>query len=387
MEILRLQDLIFLQRGFDITKNEQEEGSIPVVSSSGISSFHNVYKVKGPGVVIGRKGTLGTAFLSSGDFWPHDTTLWVKDFKGNNPKFIYYFLKTLKLERFDSGASNPTLNRNHIHKLKITVPEERYRELIASILSAYDELIENNNQRIQLLETMAEEIYKEWFVRLRFPGYQDTPVVDGVPEGWEKKSFEEVAEFINGYAFKPSDWKEEGIPIVKIAELKNGVTDKTPRNNGLDIPQKYHVSQGDLLFSWSADLEAYLWNEGAGLLNQHIFKVVPYQKIPKEFVFYSLKVKMEIFKSMSNGATMQHIKRSELGRVFLEIPSDSVLRRFEEIVSPIIKEVGILKSKNNILQETRDLLLPRLISGKLSVEHLLEDDQPTKLNQRLEPVS
>jgi hypothetical protein len=97
---------------------------VPIVSSSGISSYHNQWKVKGPGVVIGRKGTLGTVHFIPSNFWPHDTTLWVKDFKGNNPKLLNYFLQSLKLQNFDVGASNPTLNRNHLHKINIVFPRK-----------------------------------------------------------------------------------------------------------------------------------------------------------------------------------------------------------------------------------------------------------------------
>ena len=104
--IRKLGDVFTLQRGFDITKKEQSEGIYPIVSSSGVNSYHNKYKVKGPGVVIGRKGTLGTAFYLEGNYWPHDTSLCIKDFKGNNPKFIYYFLKALSLEKLDTGSAN-----------------------------------------------------------------------------------------------------------------------------------------------------------------------------------------------------------------------------------------------------------------------------------------
>jgi len=120
-EEIRLDELVEFQRGFDITKLEQSKGVIPVVSSSGINSFHNVAKNTPPGIVIGRKGTLGSVFYLKTPYWAHDTTLWSKEIKGN-PRFIYYFLMGLKLERFDVGGANPTLNRNHIHSIKISIP-------------------------------------------------------------------------------------------------------------------------------------------------------------------------------------------------------------------------------------------------------------------------
>lgn len=114
--------IVTFQRGFDITKAEQEEGPYPVISSSGFKSTHSAYKIVGPGLVIGRKGSLGTVFYVRGRYWPHDTTLWVKDFHGNNPLYCYYLLKTLGLEQYDVGASNPTLNRNHIHGIEVPAP-------------------------------------------------------------------------------------------------------------------------------------------------------------------------------------------------------------------------------------------------------------------------
>ncbi len=198
-EKIRIGDVLTLQRGFDITKAEQSEGEIPIVSSSGTSSYHNQWKVEGPGIVIGRKGTLGTTHYLSCNFWPHDTTLWIKDFKGNDPKFLYYFLQTLHFENFDTGSSNPTLNRNHLHKIAVLFPRKlATQQKIAAILSTYDDLIANNQRRITLLERMAEDIYREWFVRLRFPGHENVKVEKGVPQGWKSSTLGAIAEFTMG---------------------------------------------------------------------------------------------------------------------------------------------------------------------------------------------
>jgi type I restriction enzyme, S subunit len=185
----QLGDVLTLQRGFDITKKEQKQGNVPVISSSGINSFHNTAKVNGPGVIIGRKGSLGTVFYIEENYWPHDTTLWIKDFHGNFPKFTYYFLRTLNLANFDAGASNPTLNRNHVHLLPVYWPPLQTQRKIASILSAYDDLIENNTRRIAILEEMAQSLYREWFVHFRFPGHEKKRFVESelglISEGWE----------------------------------------------------------------------------------------------------------------------------------------------------------------------------------------------------------
>lgn len=143
-------DVITLQRGFDITKKVQSTGGcIPVVSSGGISSFHDEAMDAGPGVIIGRKGTLGRVHYVDGPFWPHDTTLWVKDFKGNNPRFVSYALRTLDPSFMNVGSASPTLNRNHIHPLSVMWPAQRSeQDLIAGVLKFLDDKIAAN-RRVQ----------------------------------------------------------------------------------------------------------------------------------------------------------------------------------------------------------------------------------------------
>ncbi|MDF2415719.1 restriction endonuclease subunit S [Aeromonas sp. 1HA1] len=155
-----------LQRGFDITKKEQMAGDVPVVSSGGISSYHNLAKATAPGVVLGRKGSLGTVYFLKEDYWPHDTSLWVKDFKGNNPHFVYYFFKGMasELKKMDVGAANPALNRNHVHLLKTKWPSIYIQNKIAEIASSLDDKITHNRQINQTLEQMAQALFKSWFV-------------------------------------------------------------------------------------------------------------------------------------------------------------------------------------------------------------------------------
>ena len=190
-QTLPLGDALTFQRGFDITKDTQRDGPYAVISSSGPKSTHAEFKVQGPGVVIGRKGSLGTVYYSEEKFWPHDTTLWIKDFHGNDPRFAYYFLQTMGFERLDAGASNPTLNRNHIHTIPVLWPSTQVQRHIVSILSAYDDLIENSQRRMMLLESMARALYREWFVHFRFPGYENyshvASALGEIPQSWEVK--------------------------------------------------------------------------------------------------------------------------------------------------------------------------------------------------------
>lgn len=164
-------NFVTLQRGFNLPKQDRKLGAFPVVASTSVQDYHTEYKVKPPGVITGRSGSLGSVQYLEVPFWPLNTTLWVKDFKGNDPKFVFYFLQTLGLHRYNSGAGVPTLNRNHLDGLEVAVPPLPTQRKIAAILSAYDDLIENNLRRIKILEEMAQNLYREWFVKFRFPGH------------------------------------------------------------------------------------------------------------------------------------------------------------------------------------------------------------------------
>jgi len=302
----------------------------------------------------------------------------VVDTDNHDPKYVYYLLRQQagRVKALASGAATPIVNKSTFSNLRVLVPSLPAQRKTAAVLSAYDELIENNTRRIKILEEMAQTIYQEWFVNFRFPGHEKVRMVDSelgqIPEGWEVRAFSGTAAFINGYAFKPRHWGDSGKPIVKIAELKNGVTDNTPRYDGEDIPAKYHIENGDLLFSWSADLEAYIWTGGEALLNQHLFNVIPHDDLSRYFLFYSLKDRMQGFRSRSQGTTMRHIKRSALDEVKVAVPPSDLRRIFDQYVGPILSEIENLHERNTNLRSTRDLLLPKLISSEVSVEDVSE---------------
>jgi len=244
----KLEDLVLLQRGFDITKAEQRDGQVPVISSSGVQSYHNVAMVKGPGVIVGRKGSVGSVHFRDTDYWPHDTTLWSKDLKGNDAKFVAYFLRTQNLNRFDTGNSNPTLNRNHIHGQPIKKPDLPTQQRIAAILSAYDHLIENNRRRIGLLEQAARLLYGEWFVHLRFPGHETAKIVDGLPEGWERMPASE-AMHIN----PRTTWKASESKLITMVPMGALSTSRMNCDRSLferrEQPAGVKFMNGDTLFS------------------------------------------------------------------------------------------------------------------------------------------
>ena len=173
-------------------------------------------------------------------YWPHDTTLWVNTIHGNDPTFVYYWLQTLGLGQYDVGAANPTLNRNHLHLLPTVVPHYSTQRKIASILSAYDALIENNDRRIKISEEISQRIYREWFVEFRYPGHQDVPLKDSalglVPMGWRPVTLAEVCARITDGAHRSPPSVTQGRPMASVKDM-------TPRS--LDMTDCRLISEAD----------------------------------------------------------------------------------------------------------------------------------------------
>jgi len=376
LQTKRLGDLLTFQRGFDITKKEQKAGPIPIVSSSGIGSYHNVARVTGPGIVIGRKGTLGTVHYLRKDFWPHDTTLWVREFKDATPEYLRYFLPSLQLKAFDVGASNPTLNRNHLHKLKVKASPPEVQSKIAAILTAYDDLIENNRQRIALLEKMAEEIYREWFVRLRFPGHERTPVHKGVPEGWEVAELGSITK-INEVSHTVRS-HPESILYIDIASVGTNHFDLSDEMPFSEAPGRARrkVRHGDII--WSTVRPA---NRGyAVVLEPHDntvcstgFAVLsPTDNAPFSYIHQLTTTNpfVEHIANVAKGAAYPAASAADFTRAPVLLAPAELRAKFHFIAEPMYKQMHMLKQACLKLSETRDLLLNRLISGKLRVDDL-----------------
>ena len=363
----RLGDVLTLKRGHDLPEHSRQDGNIPVVSSSGITGRHKEAKAKAPGVVTGRYGTIGEVFYLEEDYWPLNTALYVIDFKGNDPRFSAYFLRNVLKDYQSEKAAVPGVDRNVLHEIKVRAPDHVEQLRIVGVLSVYDDLIENNRRRMALLEESARLLYREWFVRLRFPGYEHTRITDGVPEGWERLPFSQLAGFVNGYPFKPAELGVVGLPIVKIPELRDGVSDKTPRNEGENIPEKYLLNDGDLLFSWSGTLLIEFWYDGPAILNQHLFRVEPQSQYSRAFLLFALREALPEFSNQTVGATMKHIRKAALTTVTVCIPSHSLLVQFDELAADVFEQVLNLRRQNQKLRAARDLLLPRLMSGEIVV--------------------
>jgi|CXWL01.1.fsa_nt_gi type I restriction enzyme S subunit len=389
----KLGDVVTFQRGFDITKDEQTEGDIPIVSSSGVSSYHNQWKIKGPGVVIGRKGTLGTVHYLKDNYWPHDTTLWVKDFKGNDRRLVYYFLQTLHLETFDTGSSNPTLNRNHIHKIKVLFPKKQAQEKIAAILSTYDDLIENNRRRIALLEKMAEEIYREWFVRMRFPGHAQTEFVKGMPAGWREMASSQVFDVLSGGTPKtdmPAYWDGE-IPFFTPKDAtENYYVIKTEKNiteKGLNSCNSRLYPKDTIFITARGTVGKLALANRAMAMNQSCYALVPKVQGRVFFHFLTIRNAITYVKGVSKSGVFDNIIVDTFKTVPILMPKNELVEQFNDAVTPVFLHASTLLEANELLVGERNKILPRLISGKLPVESLDIQFPSSMLNETKEQES
>ncbi|PZT32388.1 hypothetical protein A7X97_18430 [Stenotrophomonas sepilia] len=271
------------------------------------------------------------------------------------------------IQAVTTGANIPHISGKDIAAYEFLLPEPDEQRQVVAVLSAYDDLIATNQRRIALLEEAARRLYREWFVHLRFPGHEAIKVTDGVPEGWGRKSLTDVADFINGFAFKPAHLQGVGFPVVKIPELRDGVSPKTPYNPGLIVPKRNHIDTGDVLFSWSGTLLVNEWSEGPALLNQHLFKVIAKSESHRRLVRFAVEAAIPQLVGHAVGATMQHIRRSALVEHSMLVPSTSIATAFAEHVDPMMDSVLALKNQVRVLTEARDTLLPKLMSGQLDV--------------------
>ena len=300
---------------------------------------------------------------------------------GLDGTFLYYqFLcigRTGGFAPYFTGATIKHLPREQLAKVQIRVPELRVQHAIAAVLEPYDNLIAVHQRRIALLEDAARRLYREWFVHLRFPGREIARIQDGIPQGWHLLPLTAVADFVNGFAFKPEHQHDAGLPIVKIPELREGVSNKTPRNAGTIVPLRSHIDTGDVLFSWSGTLLVNEWSEGPALLNQHLFKVAPRDPVHRRLLRFAIEAAIPLLLGQSVGATMQHIRRSALDTHRILVPDGATSAAFAACVDPMMDLVLNLREQNRQLSLTREALLPKLMSGKLDVSSIRLPEEAT----------
>ncbi len=334
-------------------------------------------------LVISRSGRIGTTALFTGHHIPVLPGAFLIRFRLRkeqaNPLFYKHYFNSKdgqqKLLSVAQGVAQQNINITNVKKITIPIPPIKEQDAIAKIISSYENLINTNQRRITLLEEAARLIYREWFVHNRPPRHDATETKSKIPETPNKIPISEIADFINGFAFKPEHQNPIGLPIVKIPELRDGISEKTPRNPGTNIPTKNHITTGDIIFSWSATLLVNEWAYGPALLNQHLFKVIPKKSSHKRFIRFSIEHAIPFLLGNSVGTTMQHIRRSSLDKYLINPPNDKIINKFASLVDPMIDLSLSLQTVNRQLATARDLLLPKLMSGQIDVSNIQLPDE------------
>lgn len=304
--------------------------------------------------------------------------------------YLYYALSQFDFAEVAQGTALPYLTVSSISGLKLELPELPEQRVIAHILRSLDDKIELNRRMSATLEAIARALFKAWFVDFEpvrakaegrdpdlpphlaalFPERLVETEHGEVPEGWEVKPLSEIAEFLNGLALQkyPANDPADSLPVIKIAELRNGVTAKSDRASR-DVPGKYIVKDGDFLFSWSGSLLAKFWTEGNGALNQHLFKVTS-DRYPAWFFAEWVQVHLEEFQRIAafKATTMGHIQRGHLQAAMTNCPPDDVLANLGPAISPLVERGIRVDLESRTLAAIRDTLLPQLISGDIRVK-------------------
>lgn len=384
---LPLGDVMTLQRGFDLPSQDRKPGKVPIVSSSGVSDYHSEVGVKGPGVVTGRYGTIGQVFLIKEDYWPLNTTLWVKDFHGNDPHFASYLLRTIDFRSCSDKSSVPGVNRNDLHRIPVLLPPLAEQKAIAAVLGALDDKIELNRRMNATLEAMARALFQSWFVDFdpvrakrdgrppaaldpataaRFPATFDETAAGHIPHGWRVGSIYEIASVIYGAPFASSLFNSEklGKPLIRIRDLPS----ESPAVFTTEVhPKGYLLQPGDIAVGMDGEFRAYLWAGVESWLNQRCCVFAPKPGYSAAFVRNSIIAPLAQVEATETATTVIHLGKNDIDRFTVIIPDAPVADAFKRLCQPWYDQIVANKQQSRTLATLRDTLLPKLLSGELSV--------------------
>ena len=382
---MSLGEVVELKRGYDLPKRDRSPGPVPLVSSSGITDHHGEAKVKGPGVVTGRYGTLGQVFFVRDDFWPLNTTLYVRDFKGNDPRFISYFLRTLDFSAYSDKAAVPGLNRNHLHQEIVRPPPLEEQRTIARVLGALDDRIELNRRMSETLEEMARALFRSWFVDFDpvrakaegrpsglppdldalFPASFEASELGEIPAGWEVQSVYESAEVIYGAPFssKLFNGARQGLPLIRIRDLRSGAP-QVFTDEGL--PGSRIVQPGRIVVGMDGEFRAHLWQGIPAYLNQRVCEFVERPPVSRAFLLYGLEALLMEQELTKSATTVIHLLKRDIDGFRLVTPPSPLHECFRSQTDPLLDLRVTLAEDTRSLTALRDTLLPQLVSGRIS---------------------
>jgi len=352
---IRLGNVLNFYNGEAI--NVKSSGDIPVYGSNGVIGFtdSNLFK---DGIIIGRVGAYcGATVYEKSEFWGTDNTIIVKAKEGFDNKYLSYLLQVIDLNWFAGGSAQPLITHGWIKPIKAKIPEFRYQQKIAAILSAYDDLIENNLQCIKLLEEMAQITYEEWFVRMKFPNHEHTPIdpETGLPEGWRTGKVNDLFELQRGFDLPVQNRVNGDVPVL----ASTGIIDShaIAKVAGPCVVTGRSGTIGNVSY-----IQKDFWP-----LNTTLW-VKKFHGCGYAFAYFFLKIFH--LERMSGGAAVPSLDRKIVHSQHIVIPSVFLMQKYELDMSPSFSLIEDLRNQNQLLKEARDILLPRLMTGMIDVDEI-----------------
>lgn len=399
-EEVTLGDLLTLQRGLDLPVQNRQGGLFPIVASTGTVGFHNKGPVKGPGVVIGRSGSIGGGQYIESDFWPLNTTLWVKDFKQNNPRFCYYLLRSIDFSGMNAGSGVPTLNRNHLHPMPIRKPPVKEQILIAQFLGSIDDRITLLRDTNQTLESIAQAIFKSWFVDFNpvrakmegrlpegmdeetaelFPDSFEESGLGLIPQGWATVPFYDTIQIIGGGTPKTSnpDYWEGSIPWYSVVDAPTETdvfvidTAKKITKAGLEGSSTKLLPQGTTIISARGTVGKLALTGCEMTMNQSCYGLRGLHN-ENYFTYFSTKRLVDRLKQQAHGSVFDTITQATFKSIITVKPPLQTILHYEKSVENIMERILTNLVSTSTFAELRDTLLPRLISGQLRLPEAQE---------------
>lgn len=337
-----------------------DNGSYPVYGSGGYMRSVDSFLYDDTSILLPRKGTLSNIqFISGTPFWTVDTIYYtILNENLYDPYYLYLYLNSLDLSGYDSGASIPSMTSKTYYSLNVVLPEKRIQTKVANIIRDYDKFIENNNKRIRLLEQMAENLYKEWFVRFRFPGYEDVEFIDGFPKEWKICRMDQLAKIKAG-GDAPADSTKELTDECSIPIYSNGI-----ENEGLyGYTSKAKISKPSITISARGTVGYTCLRRVHYTPIVRLICIIPHEEKLANWLYYYFKRTIVI----ANGTSQQQITIPMMSREKVLFPTEDLINKFYDYSTAYLDEMDRLKEQNSNLKKQRDMLLPRLMSGKLEV--------------------
>lgn len=365
---VKLGDILNFRRGHDLPHSEMKDGNIPVAGSNGCIGHHNVATPVDPIITIGRSGNVGMPYYYE-RAWAHNTTLYIDDFKGNNPKYLYYLIKTLPLASFGGGSAVPTLNRNHIHPLGVLhTSDKNTQNKIVSILSSLDAKIENNNRINANLEAQAQALYKSWFVDFE-------PWGGVMPEDWKEGKAEEFFEINIGKTppRKEKEWFSTAFNKiwVSISDMANCgvfIADSSEYLTS-DAVKKFNVvmvPQNTVLLSFKLTIGRVAIAQRELTTNEAIARfILPVPDLREYLYLYLHSFNYSLLGSTSSIATAVNSKI--IKQMQMVMPTKLIINNFHQKVKPLFDQIATNQKESQRLAQLRDTLLPKLMKGEIEL--------------------